>query len=99
MSKAVVDPHSILGVKLDASPDDVRKSYLNLVRQFPPDRDADKFREIHTAYQMLSDPLMQAEALLTPHLDRPDLSAIISAAEKVRPRLPKLVLLALGNQQ
>jgi DnaJ-domain-containing protein 1 len=99
MNTSVSNAHTVLGVALDATPEEVRRAYLALVRQYPPDRDAEKFREIHTAYQLLSDPLVQAEAFLTPSHDRPDLSQIIAAAEKERPRLTKLALLALGNQE
>ena len=99
MHTSVANAHTVLGVALDATPDEVRRAYLGLVRQYPPDRDAEKFREIHTAYQLLSDPLVQAEAFLMPSRDPPDLSQIIAVAEKERPRLPTLVLLALGNQE
>lgn len=99
MNPTVVNPHGVLGVKLDATAAEVRSAYLSLVRQYPPDRNAEKFQEIHAAYQMLCDPLVQAKALLTRHLDRPVLSDTISAAEKTRPRITKLALLALGNEQ
>ena len=81
-----------------ATPEELRKAYLALVRQHPPDRDPEKFRDIHAAYQMLSDPLAQATALLTPSRDKPDLLTVIAEAEKVRPRLATLTLLALGNE-
>ncbi len=99
MSTSVSSAHAVLGVALDATPEEVRRAYLGLVRQYPPDRDAEKFREIHTAYQLLNDPLVQAEAFLTPGHDRPNLSELIAAGEKERPRLPTLNLLALGNQE
>ena len=99
MSVSTSNAHHILEVKPDASAEELRKAYLSLVRQHPPDRDADKFREIHAAYQMLNDPMVQATALLTTNRDKPDLIAIIKAAEKVRPRLSTLNLLALGNQE
>ncbi len=98
MNDDILNAHARLGVQADATPEQVRRAYLDLVRQYPPDRDAEKFREIHSAYEMLSDPLAQAAAWLTPGRDRPDLARIIAGAEKQRPRLPKLVLLALGNQ-
>ena len=99
MSVSFSNALQILEVKPDATADELRKAYLSLVRQHPPDRDPDKFRDIHAAYQMLNDPMVQATALLTPSRDKPDLSAVIATAEKVRPRLSTLNLLALGNQE
>lgn len=99
MSVTFSNAHQILEVKPDAPAEELRKAYLNLVRQHPPDRDPDKFRDIHAAYQMLNDPMAQATALLTLSRDKPDLEAVISQAEKVRPRLATLNLLALGNQE
>ena len=99
MSVTFSNAHQILEVKPGAAADELRKAYLNLVRQHPPDRDPDKFRDIHTAYQMLNDPMAQATALLAPSFEKPDLFAVIVEAEKVRPRLATLNLLALGNQE
>ena len=99
MSVSTSNAHQILEVKPDATADELRKAYLSLVRQHPPDRDPEKFREIHAAYQMLNDPMVQATALLTLNRDKPDLFAVISAAEKIRPRLSTLNLLALGNHE
>ena len=101
MNATSADPYQLLGISADASSDDVRQAYLKRVREFPPDRDPDRFREIHDAYTMLSDPLVQAKALLIPpEADQAlDLNEVINLAEKRRPRLPKLVLLAMGNAE
>ena len=98
MSVTTANPHEVLALKPGASPEEIRKAYLALVRQHPPDRDPEKFREIYAAYQLLNDPLVQANALLVPSRDKPDLLAVISDAEKIRPRLATLNLLALGNE-
>jgi len=98
MSVTANNAHQVLELQPIASPEEIRKAYLALVRQHPPDRDPEKFRDIHAAYQLLSDPLAQATALLTPSRDKPDLLAVIAEAEKVRPRLATLNLLALGNE-
>jgi len=98
MSTTDIDPHAVLGLELDATPEQVRSAYLRLVREHPPERDADKFHQIHSAYTMLNDPMLQAKALLIPSRDPPDLLAVIAAAESQRLRIPKLPLLALGNR-
>lgn len=91
------DPYQLLQVDPTANAEEVRQAYLKLVREFPPDREPDRFRAIHDAYSRLSDPLVQAQALVTLSRDPIDLRAVIASAEAKRPRLPKLVLLALGN--
>ncbi|MHB1034978.1 MAG: J domain-containing protein [Pirellulales bacterium] len=58
------DPYEILGVARDASEADIRHRYLELVRQFPPDRAAERFTEIHQAYERLRDPVMRMESTL-----------------------------------
>ncbi len=93
-------PHQVLGIDPLASPAEARRRYLELVRQFPPDRAAARFREIHAAYQAFTDPLLQAETLLggegEPEAARPWKEIIAEAAE-TPPRLDVDLLLALGN--
>jgi len=56
------DYYEILGVKKDASPDDIKKSFRQLARKFHPDLNKgskeaeEKFKEINEAYQVLGDP-------------------------------------------
>lgn len=53
------DYYDILGVKKDASPDDIKRSFRRLAHQHHPDKvggDAERFKEINQAYQVLSDP-------------------------------------------
>ena len=98
MTSKVTDAYALLGITVGASAEQVRQAYLQLVKQFPPDQEPEKFRAIHSAYQMLGDPLIQAEAILNQAATPPNLMQVIESAAKTKPRLPKLVLLALGNQ-
>jgi DnaJ-class molecular chaperone len=59
---ATQTPYEVLGVKPDASADDIRKSYRKLAKQFHPDLNPGKpeaearFKSISAAYDLLSDP-------------------------------------------
>lgn len=55
------DYYAILGVNKDATPDDLKRAYRRLAREFHPDVNPspeaqDKFKEINAAFEVLSDP-------------------------------------------
>jgi len=56
------NPYDILGVRRDASPQDVKKAYFTLVRKFPPEQHPDQFKRIRRAYDLLKDREARAEA-------------------------------------
>lgn len=51
------DPYQVLGLDRDASPEDIRKAYRKLAVQHHPDKggDAEKFKQVSSAYEILSD--------------------------------------------
>ena len=98
-SSADNDPLQVLGLPPGASEQDIRRRYLELVRESPPERDAVRFREIHAAYQAANDPMERAEKLLRtlPTHARP-WEEIIAEHRNRRPRLDVDTLLSLGNR-
>ena len=59
---AVRDPYAALGVSKKASPEEIKKAYRKLARQYHPDRNPGdssaeaRFKEISAAYDVLGDP-------------------------------------------
>ena len=49
------DPHGVLGVADDADDETIRRRYLELVREFPPERHPEKFAAVRAAYERLKD--------------------------------------------
>jgi DnaJ domain len=54
----------ILGVAANASEEEIRRAYLQKVKEFPPDRSPAEFERIRDAYESLRDPRSRAKAML-----------------------------------
>lgn len=69
------DFYEILGVKKDASQDDLKKAFRHLARKYHPDLNQgsneaeEKFKEVNEAYQVLSDPQKKAQYDQVGHAD------------------------------
>ncbi len=67
MPSAVKDYYGILGVNKDASQDEIKKAFRKLARKYHPDLNPgektaeQKFKEINSAYAVLSDPKKREE--------------------------------------
>jgi curved DNA-binding protein CbpA len=73
------DPFTVLGVAEDAGDEKIRRRYLALVREFPPDRAPDRFREYRAAYEALSDERKRLETKLL-HTNSAALSRLSTTA-------------------
>jgi len=80
-------PFEILGVSHGADDETIRRAYLSLVQQFPPDRVPEKFRRIREAYDLIRDSRKRLEYELF-HL--PALEELNAFAHRLHPRRPTL---------
>ena len=98
-TSANLDPFQVLGVPQDASEEAVRARYLELVKQFPPDREPDKFREVRAAYEATKDALSMAPRLASPPSELPpEWSETLQIQKKNPPKMSAAFLLSLGNR-
>ncbi|MDR2439679.1 MAG: J domain-containing protein [Planctomycetaceae bacterium] len=77
----------------------LRKRYLELVQQFPPESHPDKFSKIHEAYEKLRDPLGTISELLISLHHNDSMEQIIEVfLTAIRnERLPTSALLKMGE--
>jgi curved DNA-binding protein CbpA len=51
----MTDPYAVLGLPADSDDETIRRRYLELVKQFSPERHPEKFAAIRQAYESLRD--------------------------------------------
>jgi curved DNA-binding protein CbpA len=51
----MTDPYAVLGLPADSTDEAIRRRYLELVRQFSPEHNPEKFAAIRSAYESLRD--------------------------------------------
>jgi curved DNA-binding protein CbpA len=93
------DPYETLGVTPQSTESEIRNRYLQLVREFPPDRAPERFAQIRAAYDELRDPLvrLQKQVFSTATLDSIDeIAACVRERLRTR-RLSVDALLALAE--
>jgi DnaJ-class molecular chaperone len=92
--------YQVLGIGPDAGPEEVRQRYLALVRQFPPERDPERFAEIRAAYDQLRDPIAGLEQRLFSLTATDTFESLLAAQQAAvsRRRIPTAALLALADE-
>src|SRR4051812_32176169 len=93
------DPFEVLGLPPHADEAEVRRRYLELIREFSPERAPERFAAIRAAYDQVRDPARRLEAQIFRIATSDTLEAL---AEDIRARLrearvPLDVLLALAD--
>ena len=93
------DPFEILGLAQGAGDDEIRSRYLQLVREFPPDRAPERFAEVRAAYDELRDPIRRLETQLFSLNTHESFEALSRdlRARILRPDLPAETLLSLAE--
>lgn len=69
------DPYAVLGVERNADIKIIKRAYFQLVRQHPPEKEPETFKEIRTAYELVRTPERRARTdlfLLQPPPDPPN---------------------------
>lgn len=98
-ARSTADPFAVLGIEPNADEATVRARYLELVRQYPPDRDPVMFSEIRRAYEAASNPIVMAQRLIESASAEPQpWQELIDEHARRPPRLPTELLLSLGNR-
>lgn len=57
----ITDPYVVLGLERGASQAEIRRSYFDLVRQYPPEQEPQTFQILRAAYEKLRTPEVRAE--------------------------------------
>jgi curved DNA-binding protein CbpA len=95
----MADPYETLGISPQAGEKEIRDRYLALVREFPPDRDPERFASIRAAYEQLRDPAVRLRSLLFEVGKEDSIPAMIGEVRNHlrNARIPTKTLLALAK--
>jgi curved DNA-binding protein CbpA len=92
----VANPYEVLGLPTDADDETIRRRYLELVRQHPPEHQPEKFAAVRAAYESLRDLDTRLRYRLFEAGKRESVDALIEemACRKARRRLSLETLLS-----
>ena len=75
----------VLGLSPSASPAEIRRRYLQLIRMHPPARDPERFQRIATAYDALKDDRSRVESTIFGMARYGDFELALDALLRARP--------------
>ena len=84
----MVDPYATLEISPQADEREIRDRYLELVRQFPPDRAPERFASIRAAYEQLRDPAVRLRSLLFGVGKEDSIPGLIAEVQQPPPQRP-----------
>jgi curved DNA-binding protein CbpA len=95
------DPYETLGIPPDSDDETIRRRYLQLVREFSPERHPEKFAAVRQAYDSLRDLDTRLRHRLFETGKHESIDALIQefACPKTRRRVSLKTLLALVRKQ
>lgn len=96
MTNSMTEPFAILGLDAGASGDEIRARYLQLVRENPPERDADRFEVIRDAYEQASNPVARWTRRIVSNELMP-LDDLLASFQSFPERMPTRALLRVGD--
>ena len=93
------DPYEVLGLSSSADAAEIRSRYLQLVREFSPERAPERFTEIRAAFDALNDPVRRLERQLFSTRTEDSLAALTAdlRAQLRKAHIPMDALLALAD--
>lgn len=93
------DPYEVLGLAKEADERTIRLRYLELVREFPPDRAPERFATIRAAYEAIRDPVRRLEVDIFEHSTTDSIEALAAdlRSRLIAKRMPLVALLEMAN--
>lgn len=92
-------PYQTLGVSAQASDTEIKQAYLQRIKEYPPERDPQRFGEIQQAYELIKDSerRLSHELLYWPNLEFEQLIAEAFRNEGVARPMPAEDFMKLFN--
>lgn len=91
------DPYRVLGVSSTATQIDIKRAYFALIRQYPPETEADTFKIIRGAYEKIKDVQRRSETDIFLPQPPPNWTGLIEPPEFDTRFYPQDVLTALRD--
>lgn len=80
----MLTPYLILGLAPEATEDEIRRRYLQLVREHPPGRDPERFQQVAQAYEALKDERTRIHTAIFGPAEYADMEAALMALVRAR---------------